>query len=146
MDPTITIVVQGLAFFAVAWIVMKFGWPNIIAAIEDRQKKIAEGLAAAERGEKSLAEAKNSAADIIKEAHARAAKIIESFFSFSFSSAWDTQTTLRDSLLCRRLASRCSRPDGASCSTGGWWEKGLQCSLWGSRRFSTSRSDRRIFR
>jgi F-type H+-transporting ATPase subunit b len=77
MDPTITIVVQGVAFFAVAWLVMKFGWPNIIAAIEDRQKKIAEGLAAAERGEKSLAEAKNSAADIIKEAHARASKIIE---------------------------------------------------------------------
>ena len=77
MDPTITIVVQGLAFFAVAWLVMKFGWPNIIAAIEDRQKKIAEGLAAAERGEKSLAEAKNSANDIIKEAHARAAKIVE---------------------------------------------------------------------
>jgi F-type H+-transporting ATPase subunit b len=77
MDPTITIVVQGLAFFAVAWLVMKFGWPNIIAAIEDRQKKIAEGLAAAEKGEKSLAEARNSANDIIKEAHARAAKIVE---------------------------------------------------------------------
>ena len=77
MDPTITIVVQGLAFFAVAWLVMKFGWPHIIAAIEDRQKKIAEGLAAAEKGEKSLAEAKNSANDIIKEAHARAGKIVE---------------------------------------------------------------------
>ena len=77
MDPTITIVVQGLAFFAVAWLVMKFGWPNIIAAIEDRQKKIAEGLAAGEKGEKSLAEAKNAANDIIKEAHARASKIIE---------------------------------------------------------------------
>ena len=77
MDPTITIVVQGIAFFAVAWLVMKFGWPNIIAAIEDRQKKIAEGLAAAEKGEKSLAEAKHSANDIIKEAHARAAKIVE---------------------------------------------------------------------
>ncbi len=77
MDPTITIVVQGLAFFAVAWLVMKFGWPNIIAAIEDRQKKIAEGLAAAEKGEKSLAEARNSANDIIKEAHVRAAKIVE---------------------------------------------------------------------
>jgi F-type H+-transporting ATPase subunit b len=77
MDPTITIVVQGLAFFAVTWVVMKFGWPSIIAAIEDRQRKIAEGLAAAERGEKSLAEASNSAAEIIKEAHARAAKIVE---------------------------------------------------------------------
>jgi F-type H+-transporting ATPase subunit b len=77
MDPTITIVVQGLAFFAVAWLVMKFGWPNIMAAIEERQKKIAEGLASAERGEKSLAEAKNAANDIIKEAHARAGKIVE---------------------------------------------------------------------
>ena len=77
MIPNFTLVVQGFAFFAVAWLVMKFGWPNIIAAIEDRQKKIAEGLAAAERGEKSLAEAKNSAADIVKDAHARASKIIE---------------------------------------------------------------------
>ena len=77
MDPTITIVVQGLAFFAVAWLVMKFGWPNIIAAIEERQKKIAEGLAAGEKGEKSLAEAKSAANDIIKDAHARASKIIE---------------------------------------------------------------------
>jgi len=77
MDPTITIVVQGLAFFAVAWMVMKFGWPHIIAAIEERQKKIAEGLASAERGEKSLAEAKSTASDIIKEAHARAGKIVE---------------------------------------------------------------------
>jgi len=77
MDPTITILVQGLAFFAVAWLVMKFGWPNIIAAIEERQKKIAEGLAAGEKGEKSLAEAKSAANDIIKDAHARASKIIE---------------------------------------------------------------------
>ena len=41
-----TLVIQGLAFFAVAWLVMKFGWPHIMAAIEERQKKIAEGLAA----------------------------------------------------------------------------------------------------
>ena len=77
MDPTITIVVQGLAFFAVAWLVMKFGWPNIMAAIEERQKKIAEGLAAARARREELAEAKNSANDIIKEAHARAGKIVE---------------------------------------------------------------------
>src|SRR3989337_1554711 len=77
MSITITLIIQGLAFFAVAWMVMKFGWPHIIAAIEERQKKIAEGLAAAERGEKSLAEARTSANDIIKEAHARAAKIVE---------------------------------------------------------------------
>ena len=49
MIPNITFVIQGLAFFAVVWLVMKFGWPHIIAAIEERQQKIAEGLAAADR-------------------------------------------------------------------------------------------------
>jgi F-type H+-transporting ATPase subunit b len=77
MSITVTLIVQGLAFFAVAWLVMKFGWPHIMAAIEERQKKIAEGLASAERGEKSLAEAKSAASEIVKEAHARAGKIVD---------------------------------------------------------------------
>jgi F-type H+-transporting ATPase subunit b len=77
MDITITLLVQGLAFFAVAWIVMKFGWPNIMTAIEERQKKIAEGLALAEKSEKSLAEAKSQATELIKEARVQATKIIE---------------------------------------------------------------------
>ena len=58
MDLTVTIVIQGPAFFAVAWLVMRFGWPHIIGAIEERQKKIAEGLAAANKGQKDLDEAK----------------------------------------------------------------------------------------
>src|SRR5262245_39613958 len=77
MSITVTLIIQGLAFFAVAWLVMKFGWPHIIAAIEEGQKKIAEGLASAERGEKSLAEAKSAASEIVKEAHARAGKIVD---------------------------------------------------------------------
>lgn len=77
MSITVTLIIQGLAFFAVAWLVMKFGWPHIMAAIEERQKKIAEGLAAGERGQKELAEAKNTANDIIREAHARAGKIVD---------------------------------------------------------------------
>jgi F-type H+-transporting ATPase subunit b len=77
MSITVTLIIQGLAFFAVAWLVMKFGWPHIMAAIEERQKKIAEGLAAGERGQKELAEAKNSANDILREAHARAGKIVD---------------------------------------------------------------------
>jgi F-type H+-transporting ATPase subunit b len=77
MSITVTLIVQGLAFFAVAWLVMKFGWPHIMAAIEERQKKIAEGLASAERAEKSLAEAKGTASEIIREAHVRAGKIVD---------------------------------------------------------------------
>ena len=77
MSITVTLIVQGLAFFAVAWMVMKFGWPHIMAAIEQRQRKIADGLISAEKAEKSLAEAKATATDIIKEARVQANKIVE---------------------------------------------------------------------
>ncbi|MBS0612323.1 MAG: F0F1 ATP synthase subunit B [Proteobacteria bacterium] len=77
MDLTITIVIQGLAFFAVAWLVMKFGWPHIIGAMEERQKKIAEGLAAANRGQKDLDEAKAKAQEIIREARDKAVQIVD---------------------------------------------------------------------
>jgi F-type H+-transporting ATPase subunit b len=77
MLPNLTLIVQIVAFMAVAWLVMKFGWPPIMAAIEERQKKIAEGLAASERGEKELAAAKTGANDILREARSQAAKIVD---------------------------------------------------------------------
>ena len=88
MDINLTFIIQGLAFFAVAWLVMKFIWPPIIAAIEERQQKIAEGLAAADRSQKDLAqaevkvnealkEARGKANEIIDQAHARANQIVE---------------------------------------------------------------------
>ena len=77
MLPNLTLVIQGLAFFAVAWLVMKFGWPHIIGAIEERQRKIAEGLAAADRSQKDLAQAQDKANDALKEARAKANEIIE---------------------------------------------------------------------
>ena len=77
MNPNITLVVQGLAFFAVAWIVMKYGWPHIIAAIEERQAKIAEGLAAADRARQELADADARVADEIRKARSEATAIIE---------------------------------------------------------------------
>ena len=77
MLPNLTLVIQGLAFFAVAWLVMKFGWPHIMAAIEERQQKIAEGLAAADRSQKDLAQAQDRANEALKEARAKANEIIE---------------------------------------------------------------------
>ncbi|MGH8026153.1 MAG: F0F1 ATP synthase subunit B [Pseudoxanthomonas sp.] len=77
MDINLTFIVQGFAFFAVAWMVMKFGWPHIIAAIEERQQKIAEGLAAADRSQKDLAQAQEKANDALKEARAKANEIID---------------------------------------------------------------------
>jgi F-type H+-transporting ATPase subunit b len=76
MDFNLTLVIQGLAFFAVAWLVMKFGWPNIMAAIEERQAKIAEGLAAADRSKKDLAQAEERVNEQLREARTKAAEII----------------------------------------------------------------------
>ena len=77
MSITITLFIQGFAFFAVAWLVMTFGWPRIMAAIEARQKRIADGLAAAERGQQNLVDAKTQALEIVREARTKAAQIVE---------------------------------------------------------------------
>ena len=77
MLPNLTLVVQFIAFFAVVWLVMKFGWPPIMAAIEERQQKIAEGLAAADRSQKDLALAQDKANEALKEARVKANEIIE---------------------------------------------------------------------
>ena len=77
MLPNLTLVIQGVAFFAVAWLVMKFGWPHIIRAIEERQQKIAEGLAAADNARKDLAQAQDKANEELKAARIKANEIID---------------------------------------------------------------------
>ncbi len=76
MEFNLTLVIQGLAFFAVAWMVMKFGWPNIMAAIEQRQAQIADGLAAADRSKKDLAQAEEKVNEALREARGKAGEII----------------------------------------------------------------------
>ena len=77
MDLNITLVIQFAAFLAVAWMVMKFGWPHIMAAVEERQQKIAEGLAAADRSQQDLARAEEKVAEALREARTKANEIIE---------------------------------------------------------------------
>ncbi len=77
MNLTATLFIQTLVLLILGWVTMKFIWPPLIAAIEERQRKIADGLAAADKGEKSLAEAQASAADIVKEARVQAGKIVD---------------------------------------------------------------------
>ena len=77
MIPNITLVIQGVVFFAVTLLVMKFIWPPIIAAIEERQAKIAEGLAAADRARQELADADARVADEIRKARVDAVAIID---------------------------------------------------------------------
>lgn len=77
MNLNLTMLIQTVVFFVLAWVTMKFIWPPLIAAIEERQKKIADGLAAADKGEKSLAEGKAAATELLKEARSQASKIID---------------------------------------------------------------------
>ena len=77
MNLAITLVIQGVVFFLVAWAVMKFAWPKLMTAIETRQKKIAEGLSAADKGEHALEEAEVRSKEILREARDRAAQIVD---------------------------------------------------------------------
>jgi F-type H+-transporting ATPase subunit b len=70
MNINATLFVQLVVFFIGAWVTMKYIWPPLIKSLEDRQKKIADGLAAAERGNRSLDEAQRQIAKL--EADARA--------------------------------------------------------------------------
>ena len=77
MDIAVTLVIQGIAFFVVVLIVMRFGWPPIMAAIEARRKQIADGLAAGSRAQKDLDEAKVRAQEMIREARDKAVQIVD---------------------------------------------------------------------
>jgi F-type H+-transporting ATPase subunit b len=76
MNINATLIGQTIAFFMFVWFCMKYVWPPLVAALEERKAKIAEGLAAAERGEKEQELAEKRATDVIHEARAEASDII----------------------------------------------------------------------
>lgn len=88
MNINLTLFLQMIAFAAFVWFCMKFVWPPIVHALAERKTKIAEGLAAAERGhheqelgqkraKEIMQEAKQQAAEIVNQAQRRAAEIVE---------------------------------------------------------------------
>ena len=88
MNINFTLFAQAIVFTAFIWFTVRFVWPPLLRAIEARQKTIADGLAAAEQGRKSLelsarqageeiAGARGRASDIVAQAEKRAAQVIE---------------------------------------------------------------------
>ena len=77
MNINLTLVVQMVVFATLVWGTMKWIWPVILAAMDERQRKIAQGLAAAEEGEKELSQARDKADAIVREARERANQIID---------------------------------------------------------------------
>ncbi len=87
MDINATLIGQTIAMIVFVWFCMKYIWPPLLGAIEERQEKIAEGLAAADKGQQKLeqataeadtiiAEARKQATGILDQAHARANEIV----------------------------------------------------------------------
>jgi F-type H+-transporting ATPase subunit b len=74
---TVTLIIQMLVFFTLVWAVMKWVWPIITDMMAEREKRIATGLAAADKGQKSLDEANQRANEIIREARDRAQQILD---------------------------------------------------------------------
>ncbi|RUO33641.1 F0F1 ATP synthase subunit B [Aliidiomarina soli] len=77
MDINATLIGQSIAMVVFVWFTMKFVWPPLNNAIEERQKRIADGLAASELAEKDLEKAHEQVAAELNKAKADAAEIIE---------------------------------------------------------------------
>jgi len=73
----LTLIVQMIVFILLIWFTMKFVWPMILAPMNERETRIAHGLAAAEKGEQELTEARGKADAIVREARTRANQIID---------------------------------------------------------------------
>ena len=76
MNLNLTLIAQAITFTAFIWVTVKFIWPYMLRAIEARQKTIADGLAAAEQGRRSLETSTRQAEDAVTQARSRAAEIL----------------------------------------------------------------------
>jgi F-type H+-transporting ATPase subunit b len=76
MNLNLTLIAQAITFTAFIWVTVKFIWPYMLRAIETRQKTIADGLAAADQGRRSLELSTRQADEEVKTARERAAEVL----------------------------------------------------------------------
>jgi len=77
MNLNLTLFGQMITFAVFVWFTMKYVWPPMMKALADRQKKIAEGIAAAEKSQRDLELAEQKVAEMLKESRQTAAQIID---------------------------------------------------------------------
>ena len=78
MNITFTLIAQAAVFALFIWFTARFVWPPLMRAVDDRQKKIADGLAAAEKGNRALEEASAQRDEQLKAARTQAQEILAS--------------------------------------------------------------------
>ena len=77
MNINMSLIGQMVTFLIFVWVVMTKVWPPLMDAVEARRKKIADGLAAAERGQQDLAKAESKVEELITDARGQAAEILD---------------------------------------------------------------------
>jgi F-type H+-transporting ATPase subunit b len=77
MDFNLTLIGQTIAMVVFVWFSMKFIWPVLMNVIETRRKEIADGIAAGERGQKELAEARHGSEAILTDARQKAVQVVD---------------------------------------------------------------------
>ena len=76
MEFNVTLLGQAITFAILVWFTMKFVWPPLTNMMDERAKRIADGLAAAERGKQDLEAAEKRVADEVRKAKQQAMEII----------------------------------------------------------------------
>jgi F-type H+-transporting ATPase subunit b len=77
MDFNLTLIGQTVAMIVFVWFCMKFIWPPVMKAIEQRRKEIADGIAAGEKGQKELADARHGSEAILADARQKAMQVVD---------------------------------------------------------------------
>ncbi len=77
MDINLTLIGQAIAFIVFVYFCMKYIWPPIMQALEERQQSVADGIAASDKAHKDLAAASEKSEAIVEEARARALGIVD---------------------------------------------------------------------
>ena len=77
MDFNLTLIGQTIAMIVFVWVCMKYIWPPVMAAVEKRRQEIADGIAAGEKGQKELAEARHGSEAILADARQKAAQVVD---------------------------------------------------------------------
>ena len=77
MDFNLTLIGQTVSMVVFVWFSMKFIWPVLMKVIEERRKLIADGIAAGEKGQKELADARHGSEAIMAEARQKAVQVVD---------------------------------------------------------------------
>lgn len=77
MDFNLTLIGQTVAMIVFVWFCMKYIWPPVMKAIEQRRKEIADGIAAGEKGQKELADARHGSEAILADARQKAVQVVD---------------------------------------------------------------------